>query len=719
MSETHSLISSHRPDVLFPLSASDELIRPIGSGMSGAETSTVSLPASGSFSQTGYLFSDHNAGRVQDRLIGQQAQGKDVQALVDQLLVKADADAVSDVHALQGTKQAVALPQGGEQVAQHFAKQIAEQQALSTDGATGAPPLKFLSASTALMVEPRVFSASMEEQLKEMIGTVQGRPLTPGDDDWVRDKAEKISSGALKLEQARQDLAHWTANDGQYDQIFRDVHGRDPGPQDRDYAGNMIGGGWSKQDYRWHEAHSASSYDQLENMIPTIMGHPYWAEHNQPWRDATANSIGAGNYDISRARMDLAHYPEALNALENMIPTIMGHPYWAEHNQPWRDATANSIGAGNYDISRARMDLAHYPEAYDAIVRAGREVLGRELTSSEISAYQFEIGKGRTISDLRDSKFAPMFENILSNPSVDGPNLKMNTQGVVNGAPQYNDRLPALAGGSSPDWGVIQWNGQSPLDPAAGTSSQAWDKRYGASIGHWTQGSATSSAGKTDYTVFRDPKDGHYVYQMAAQGGKFLDVQLSSVRDIDRKYSFDHQITASFEQGISDYNRGNTGNFQAGINFTINYHSANMSFGIFLQFQMVDSRGAPPPYAMIPYTLGGSIYNVNGGSGSYINPQSSSNDGVMYKTTIDVNKGLMAAIRAMSTVRPDLRGELSNLSNWYMAGNYIGVETTAGRGSQNDVTAKYTVKDPTITYDRSKNINYQDSVNTSSIVSMS
>ncbi|GEL03269.1 beta strand repeat-containing protein [Swaminathania salitolerans] len=307
-------------------------------------------------------------------------------------------------------------------------------------------------------------------------------------------------------------------------------------------------------------------------------------------------------------------------------------------------------------------------------------------------------------------------EDIYTDPSVDGPNLPMNTQKIVDGQIQYNDVSSDLPGGSTSDWGVIQWSAANAFDPLAGTDSRVWDDQFGYSVGHWTQGSSTSSLGKTSYNVFRDPDNGHYVYQLAAQGGQLLDVQLSAIKQVDGEYSFNHQITASFNQGISDY-RGTTGTYQAGIAFTINFHSADMSFGIFLQFETVDYTGAPKGYFYMPPTYGGSIFNVTGSQVDYINPLDSSNDGVMYNTTVDVNQGLMSAISSLVAMYPQLSGKIEDLSNWYLSGTYIQVETN-GTGKASDVTGNYNVENPVVSYDSSKTVDYSDHSYSAPILTM-
>lgn len=306
--------------------------------------------------------------------------------------------------------------------------------------------------------------------------------------------------------------------------------------------------------------------------------------------------------------------------------------------------------------------------------------------------------------------------DIYTDPSVDGPNLKMNTQQVLNGQIVYNDTMSELDGDTSPDWAVIQWNAATSFDPLSGDETRVWDNEFGYSVGHWSQGSSTSATGKTSYNVFRDADNGHYIYQLAAQGGQLLDVQLSAVKAIDGQYSFNHQLTASFTQGISNYS-GTTGTYQAGINFTINFHSATMSFGLFLQFETVDYKGSPEAYIYLPKSLGGSIYNFTGSQAAYIDPTVAANNGVMYNTTIDLNQGLMAAIKAIVGLYPNLASEVENLSNWYLSGTYIGVEST-GSGLSTDVTGNYNVEDPTITYDSTKTVTYADRSSTAPVVSM-
>lgn len=306
--------------------------------------------------------------------------------------------------------------------------------------------------------------------------------------------------------------------------------------------------------------------------------------------------------------------------------------------------------------------------------------------------------------------------NIYSDPSLSGPNLPMNTQQVVNGQIVYNSSMSQLSGGQSPDWAIIQWNQATAFDPLSGDDTRVWDGNFGYSVGHWSQGSATSAAGKTSYNVFQDPDNGHYIYQMAAQGGHLLDVQLAAVKSVDGQYSFNHQITASVIQGISNYS-GTTGVYQAGINFTINYHGPSMSFGLFLQFETVDYKGTPETYVSITKSLGGSIFNFTGTQADYINPKVASNNGVMYQTTVDVNQGLMAAIKAIVGVYPNLASDLENLSNWYLSGCYIGVESI-GTGQTTDVTGNYNVEDPIITYDTSKNVTYADRSTSTKVVSM-
>lgn len=732
----------------------DVLILPLNAGAPERFQSVAVKPAdmsgaSGAVSQQRHLLSDQQAGWIEDHLAAQEA--RDAKALIAHLSSSPDAYHKQSATIVSETQTFPVAVRSGEQVSRDLAKQTTVVLERKSDTATGLPRLKFLSNDTAIRVDPLSYPASAEGQLKDIIFTVTGRSALPIDKNWLREQERSLSSGAKTDLEIRQELAKSEADKGRYDQAFQNIHGYAPSAEDRAHAATVIGNGASYWQYCWTEAHKDAVAGQLRNMVNTVQGRPY-RESDESWVRAQQDALANGTQSFQQSREAMARWTAESGGYDSIFEGIHGQPptsadrdhavevisngasYWQyrwEEIQTERTgrelreiySEVHGQGPGITDIQNARQQLENGLSCWqyrwaqinsDQATEEYRNILlgmtGSDPIVEDVKRLQSELSSGKTLSDIFGSE-------IFTNPSVDGPNLKMNTQGIVNGAPQYYDEFPALAGGSSPDWGVIQWNGQSPLDPAAGTSSQVWDKQYGASVGHWTQGSATSAAGKTDYTVFRDPDDGHFVYQMAAQGGDFLDVQLSSTRSVDHIYSFNHQITASFEQGITGY-RGSTGVYQAGMNFNINFHSKNLSFGIFLQFEGVDYKGKPESYASFPYSLGGSIYNVSGVQAAYINPQQSSNDGVMFKTTIDVNQGLMAAIRALKNVYPNLTDEVKNLDNWYLAGTYIGVETI-GAGLSTDFTGKYTVKDPVVTYDRSKNISYADISNAAPIVSMS
>ncbi|RUT26162.1 hypothetical protein C0V97_07200 [Asaia sp. W19] len=562
-----------------------------------------------------------------------------------------------------GTAVSAVLPSGQNSVA-----------SFPSDTAISQPRMRFLSEETALRVAPQTQnnmtivtdsrpnsllrsvggSSAAVDQLKEIIVATQGRPYQTSDDAWVQAQLDSINRGQTTVLQVRQSLAQWSAEHGEYDSTYSGVHGRPPSDADRQYAATMIGNGWSLQDYRSNEAYS----DDVGRTIRAL----YRDVGNVTANDGQINSWKAG---------------------------LTTNTTYAE----MRATIANNEGAAALD------DLAH-------------SALSRSFTSEELSAYKAQLVDGKSLDDIE----AFIRRSIFSDPSLYGPNLAINTQGVINGQVQYNGYPSSLNGDTSPDWGVIQWKGQSALDPAAGTSSQVWDKNFGNSVGHWTQGSATSSAGKTEYNVFRDPKDGHYVYQMAAQGGNLLDVQLATLGSVDHRYSFDHQITASLDQGISDY-QGYSGAYQAGVNFTINYHSDNLNFGIFLQFESIDYTGRPGSYSSLQPGFSGSIFNISGSQAAYINPLLKQNDGVMYHTEININQGLMSVIGALVAKRPEYAAELQDMSNWYLNSVYIGVETI-GSGRTSDVTGKYNVKDPIVTYNQDKKVSYTDKSRDAAIVTM-
>jgi len=155
--------------------------------------------------------------------------------------------------------------------------------------------------------------------LSRIIEQVQDRQVTPGDSAWITGQQDDIGNSKQSMNDIRPALAKWSADHGAYDDVFSQVHGRPPSQADRDYAAARIGGNWSVQDYRWNEAHSDETLNRLQNMIPAVMGHAYQQEFNQPWRDQTANAIGASNYSIQKAAIDLAKLPEALTKIDAFL----------------------------------------------------------------------------------------------------------------------------------------------------------------------------------------------------------------------------------------------------------------------------------------------------------------------------------------------------------------------------------------------------------------
>lgn len=99
-------------------------------------------------------------------------------------------------------------------------------------------------------------SDRVTSKLKDIITAVQDRPANANDDVWIYAKQDSLGNGQQSLEQVRQSLARWTADNGGYDATYRQVHDRDPTSADRNYAATMIGNGWSVREYRWNEAHS-------------------------------------------------------------------------------------------------------------------------------------------------------------------------------------------------------------------------------------------------------------------------------------------------------------------------------------------------------------------------------------------------------------------------------------------------------------------------------
>lgn len=110
-------------------------------------------------------------------------------------------------------------------------------------------------------------SDDTKSTLSRIIEQVQDRQVTPGDSTWITGQQDDIGSSKQNMNDIRPALAKWSADHGAYDDVFKQVHGRSPSQEDRNYAAARIGNNWSVQDYRWNEAHSDNVSIQLTKIL--------------------------------------------------------------------------------------------------------------------------------------------------------------------------------------------------------------------------------------------------------------------------------------------------------------------------------------------------------------------------------------------------------------------------------------------------------------------
>lgn len=164
------------------------------------------------------------------------------------------------------------------------------------------------------------YSNGAVADLSKVISDVQGRPVNPGDNTWIRANQNTLASGAQNLLQIRQSLAQWTANDGQYDSTFSTVHGFAPVAADRSYAAVMIGNGWSVQDYRWSEAHSDRAVADIKSFYKIILGRDAEQGGISTYTNALGTTLNRGQVASS-----IATSAEAAGQINVFLQNNFGH----------------------------------------------------------------------------------------------------------------------------------------------------------------------------------------------------------------------------------------------------------------------------------------------------------------------------------------------------------------------------------------------------------
>ncbi|WP_336947494.1 hypothetical protein [Asaia sp. HN010] len=235
-------------------------------------------------------------------------------------------------------------------------------------------------------------SFAVSDRLKEIISAVQNRPVNTGDDVWIHAQQDSLGNGEQDIQQIRQSLARWSADNGQYDAVFQATHNTVMQKADRDYAATQIGNGWSVQDYRWNEAHSDRAWREYGDLIQRATNHAPNADLIRQMQDDIGSTSSLANEqrrigysEVGRAAIDEMY----LNATGEM-------PAGQTQYDLYADRIAN--GASYSDNLRV---LAYAWEGSEAVDTLAHTVLARDLSTDERSQYQSQLANNQSLSDLR------------------------------------------------------------------------------------------------------------------------------------------------------------------------------------------------------------------------------------------------------------------------------------------------------------------------------
>ena len=296
-----------------------------------------------------------------------------------------------------------------------------------------------------------------------------------------------------------------------------------------------------------------------------------------------------------------------------------------------------------------------------------------------------------------------------------GPNMLFNTGAVENNQEQYNSVLPNAPGGTDTGWSLTQWSTDQFLNPAV-QSAPVNDPVLGQSVANWTVGDQSNLSG---LTVFGTP--GNYIYRLTDNGGNLKDVFLQNIGYAPNDFTFDHQITFTANEGISNVtNSANSGGTTvAGNCFTVAFNKPGTSgydpslpvISMFLQVPLVDQRGIPNTFdTSIMYDIVPNANNQN----DFLTWQS---DGTLHQVSIDLNSAVSEMVSwMMAHSNWDSRfsaagNALTDMSKWTLSSVFVGPESISS-GLSMDVSHLG------ISMDTSKSFSYENA-NTNKIVTIS
>jgi len=276
-------------------------------------------------------------------------------------------------------------------------------------------------------------------------------------------------------------------------------------------------------------------------------------------------------------------------------------------------------------------------------------------------------------------------------PGTDGPKFTFNNGTVLNGVEQFLPILPPIPGSVSTGWDITQWSKAQYLDPAAVEQNAAWtgDSLLGTARYAWR-----TADGTTAIAAYATPGQG-YIYQITSNDGALNSERGSCVflqsKTIAPHISFDQQVTCSFDARITAAHAGtNALPTQVETGFTVSFNTPNaakydrslLSYSLFIQFTLADTRGTPQPLWM--KTGNTYVYNANFNTNTYL--PFAGNAGAAQPISYNLNAAVLAAARILASVTGSSAALLQDLSRWSLSGMYVGVESLSGSGATLEVS---------------------------------
>ncbi|WP_336946066.1 pesticin C-terminus-like muramidase [Asaia sp. HN010] len=281
-------------------------------------------------------------------------------------------------------------------------------------------------------------SDRVTSKLKEIITAVQGRPVNANDDVFIRAQQDSLGNGQQSIDQVRQSLARWTADNGGYDAVFQATHNTSMQGSDRDYAADQMGNGRSVQEYRWSEAHGDRGRQESSQLFHNVTGYDGNANeikflqdkigngtsYQDTCRDLAYSQYGRDSVTRILQRLDIqtptqfqydcfqgllaeqkdseAVYRQAAKgwegeyAAQKLTDSILGRAATVDEAHRLQ----NEMASGR-NITDLRYEIVHSLEATTKLQALAQTVYGRDFTESEMMANQKQMVAGKSLRDIR------------------------------------------------------------------------------------------------------------------------------------------------------------------------------------------------------------------------------------------------------------------------------------------------------------------------------